>query len=164
MAASKVEIELVKEIHRLFKGSGLRLSVAESCTGGLVSHLITSRPGASDFFDSSVVCYSIESKTELLGISKAAIKKHGVISEEVAREMAIAIRKRRDTDFSLATTGNLGPGTLEDKPEGLIYVSVDCESGTVSKCLRLDGRRGIIKIRAAMAALEFLRDAFVSLR
>lgn len=164
MDTSKVEIELVKEIHRLFKGSGLRLSVAESCTGGLVSHLITSRPGASDFFDSSVVCYSIESKTELMGISKDLVNKHGVISEEVSRAMAVAVRKKRDTDFSLATTGNLGPGTLEDKPAGLIYVSVDCKNGAASKCLRLDGGRGIIKVRAAMGALEFLRDAFVRLK
>jgi PncC family amidohydrolase len=164
MDTSKVEIALVKEIHRLFKSSGARLSVAESCTGGLISHLITSRPGASDFFDSSVVCYSIESKTELLGISKAVIKEHGVISEEVAREMAVAVRKKRHTDFSLATTGNLGPDTLEDKPAGLIYVSVDSKNGAASKCLRLDGGRGIIKVRAAMAALEFLRDTFVRLR
>lgn len=164
MAASKVEIELVKEIHSLFKGSGARLSVAESCTGGLISHLITSLPGASDFFDSSVVCYSIESKTELLGISSVLVNKHGVISEEVSRAMAVSVRKKRETDFSLATTGNLGPVTLEDKPAGLIYVSVDCESGAASKCLRLDGGRDIIKLRAAMGALEFLRDTFVSLR
>ncbi|HWR58653.1 MAG TPA: CinA family protein, partial [Thermodesulfovibrionales bacterium] len=116
---------MAKKIHRHFKMSGLRLSVAESCTGGLIAHLLTTLPGASEFFDSSVVCYSTESKIKLLGVKSSVIRKHGAVSEETARAMAVAVRNRRGTDLSLSTTGNLGPDAMEDKKVGVVFIAVD---------------------------------------
>ncbi|HXX58860.1 MAG TPA: CinA family protein [Thermodesulfovibrionales bacterium] len=150
--------DLVERIHASFKGSGLRLSVAESCTGGFISHLLTTLPGASLFFDSSVVSYSASSKVEILGIRKSLIRNHGAVSDEVARAMAVAIRKKRKTDYSLAITGNLGPEPMEDKKIGLVYIAVDREAETVSRGMLFDGEREEIKKKAALSALELLRE------
>ncbi len=151
-------LDLVREIHGHFKKSGLRLSVAESCTGGLIGHLLTSLPGASDFFDSSVVCYSTDCKIKLLGVGSSAIRKHGAVSEETARAMAVAVRKKRGTDFSLSTTGNLGPDPMEDKKVGLVYMAVDWQRETISRGMLFEGEREAIKLKAAVSALEFLRE------
>lgn len=153
-------VKLIKKIHGHFKSAGVRLSVAESCTGGLIGHLLTNIPGASDFFDSSIVCYSVESKIKLLGISKSIIKSHGVISEEVARAMAVAVRKKRETDFSLSITGNLGPAPMEGKKIGLVYMAVDRESDTTSRGMIFEGEREAIKLESAISALQFLDEVF----
>lgn len=153
------DIEIVKKIHKAFKEKGLKLSVAESCTGGLISHLITNLPGASQFFDSSVVCYSIESKIKLLGLARSVIKRSGAISEETARAIAVAIRKKRKTDFSLSITGNLGPEAIEGKQVGLVYMAVDWDRETISREMIFDGDREKIKHKAAISSLELLREA-----
>ena len=153
-----VDRELIEKIHHRFTRAGLTLSIAESCTGGLISHLLTNLPGASLFFDSSVVCYSTESKVRLLGIRRSLIKGHGAVSEETAQAMAAAVRKRRATDFSLATTGNLGPNPMEDKKLGLVYMAVDWKRETVSKGMLFDGEREKIKHETARAALQFLSE------
>jgi len=150
--------ELIEKIHAYFKGSHSNLSVAESCTGGLIGHLLTTLPGASEFFDSSVVCYSTESKVELLGIRKSFIGRHGAISEETAREMAVAVRQKRGTDFSLSVTGNLGPNPMEERQVGLVYMAVDWERETVSRGMLFEGDRETIKHSAAISALQLLRE------
>lgn len=136
----------------------MRLSVAESCTGGLISHLLTNLSGASQFFDSSVVTYSNESKTSLLGIRASLIKDHGAVSEEVARAMAVAVREKRKTDFSLSVTGNLGPEPMEGKRVGLVYMAVDWKRSTTSKGMVFEGEREEIKYQAALASLRFLSE------
>ncbi len=151
-------IESAEKIHKLLRAAGLRLSVAESCTGGLVSHLLTNLPGASLVFDSSVVSYSNDSKIRLLGVRSSLIKKFGAVSEETARAMAVAVRKKRNTDFSLSTTGNLGPDPMEGKRIGLVYMAVDREEETVSKGMIFDGERETIKFLAAEASLRFLSE------
>ncbi len=153
-------IEPVERVHEYFKATRRKLCVAESCTGGLVSHLITSLPGASLFFDSSVVSYSNESKTEILGVKRSLIKKHGAVSEETARAMAVAIREKRRTDFSVAITGNLGPEPMENKQVGLVYMAVDFQKETASRGMIFEGRREEIKLQAALASLRFLAEVF----
>lgn len=150
--------EILEGVHSLFKTAQIRLSIAESCTGGLIGHLITSLPGASLFFDSSVVSYSTESKIKLLGIRRSVIKKHGAVSEETAIAMAKGIRSRRGTDFSLSITGNLGPEPMENKRVGLIYMAVDWKGGTESKGMIYEGEREEIKLKAATGALQFLLE------
>ncbi|HXX81964.1 MAG TPA: CinA family protein [Thermodesulfovibrionales bacterium] len=150
--------ELIEKIHHHFKRSDLTLSIAESCTGGLISHLLTNLPGASSFLDSSVVCYSTESKVKLLGVRRSLIKSHGAVSEKTAQAMAVAVRKKNNTDFSLSTTGNLGPNPMEDKRVGLVYIAVDWNRETVSKGMLFDGEREEIKHEAARAALKFLGE------
>jgi len=149
-------LETIEKIHALFKQNGFTLSVAESCTGGFVSHLITTLPGASNFFEAGVVSYSADAKKSLLRVSPDCIAKYGVVSEQTAREMAEKIRRLTKTDFSLSTTGNLGPDVREGKEKGLVYIAVSKEGMTFSKELRLTGNREENKKEAALGALRFL--------
>jgi nicotinamide-nucleotide amidase len=149
---------LIQKIHTLFRERNLRLSVAESCTGGLISHLITTLPGASAFFEAGVVAYSAAVKEKMLGVSSESIARHGVVSEQVVREMAKNIRRLTGTDFSLSTSGNLGPDVIEGKGKGLVYIAVSREGEVFSKELRLKGDREENKEEAARLALEFLME------
>jgi len=149
-------LQVMQKVHELFKKKSLTCSVAESCTGGLISHYITALPGASTFFEAGVVSYSAEMKKEILGVSSAIISKYGAVSEETAREMAEKIRTLTRTDFSVSTTGNLGPDVLEGKEKGLVYIAVSKEGMTFSKELRLTGNREENKADAALEALRFL--------
>lgn len=153
---NKEILKVICKVHELFRKRRLKLSVAESCTGGLISHYLTTVPGASTFFEGGVVSYSIEFKKGILGASSEIISRYGVASEETAREMADRIRALTGTDFSLSTTGNLGPEVLEDKEKGLVYVAVSKKGKTFSKELRLRGNREENKEEAAMEALKLL--------
>ena len=147
---------VVQKIHSFFREKNLTLSVAESCTGGLISHLITTLPGASAFFEAGVVSYSAAVKENMLGVSPETIARYGVVSEQVVREMAKNIRRLTNTDFSLSTSGNLGPDVLESKEKGLVYIAVSREGEVFSKELRLKGNREENKEEASRLALEFL--------
>jgi len=148
--------EVVEEVHEIFKKKGLTLSVAESCTGGLISHYITSFPGASKFFMGGIVSYSEETKKNILGISGDTIQQYGVISKEVAEEMAEKVRLITKTDCAISTTGNLGPDVLEGKEKGLVYIAVSRKGKTVSLRLVLKGDREANKEDAAIEALRLL--------
>lgn len=149
-------LDVIQRVHEFFEKRGLTLSVAESCTGGLISHYLTTLPGASNFFEAGVVTYSVEAKKGILNIPSEIISKYGVVSEETAREMAEKIMALAKTDFSLSTTGNMGPDVLEGKEKGLVYISVSKEGKTLSKELRLTGDREKNKKEASLLALRFL--------
>jgi len=151
-------LDVIKRVHEIFKKRGLTLSVAESCTGGLISHYITALPGASNFFEAGVVTYSAATKREILGISASTIENYGVISESTAKEMAEKVRSLTGTDYSLSTTGNLGPEVLEGKEKGLIYIVVSKTGSTISKELRLTGDREENKEAASLSALKLLLE------
>ena len=153
--------ETIKKVHDLFKIRQMSLSVAESCTGGLISHYITSLPGASAFFMAGIVSYSEKSKKTILKISNEILNKFGMISEESAKEMAEQVRIIADSDYSIATTGNLGPDVLEGKDRGLVYIAVSKKGKTVTKQLNLNGSREDNKAEAALSAFNLLID-FVS--
>lgn len=153
---NKKALAIIKRVHRLFKKKKLTLSVAESCTGGLISHYLTTLPGASSFFETGIVSYSAEAKKRLLGISQRIISKYGVVSEETAKEMVKKIRLLTETDYSVSTTGNLGPDVLEGKERGLVYIAVSKKGQVFSKKLRLKGSREDNKERASLSALKFL--------
>jgi PncC family amidohydrolase len=145
-------------VHALFRTRGITLSVAESCTGGLISNYITSLPGASSFFEAGVVSYSAVAKEKILGVSPETIAAYGVVSEQTAREMAENIRKLAGTDFALSTTGNLGPDVLEGKALGLVYIAVSGGGERCSRELHLKGSREENKEEASRMALEFLLE------
>ncbi len=147
---------VVQRVYELFRGKGLTLAVAESCTGGLISHAITDLPGASSFFKAGLVVYSAEIKEKILGVSSAVIAEHGVVSRETAEEMAEKVRALAGTDYSVATTGNLGPAVLEGKERGLVYLGVSGNGKTFSEELHLTGDRETNKEDAALNALRFL--------
>jgi PncC family amidohydrolase len=148
--------EVIREVHELLREKGSTLSVAESCTGGLISHSLTSLPGASSFFVAGIVAYSAEIKEKILGVSSATLARYGVVSEQTAAEMAEKIRGLTNTDFAVSTTGNLGPDVLETKGKGLVYVAVSREGETSAKELRLQGNREENKEEAAFEALKLL--------
>jgi len=151
-----VTSDIIKRVHELFKEKALTLSAAESCTGGLVCHYITSLPGASAFFTAGVVAYTEDIKKNILGVTPETINRFGVVSEETAREMAEKIRLLSKTDCSLATTGNLGPDVLEGKEKGLVYIAASKKGRTVSRELRLKGDREGNKEEAALEVLRLL--------
>jgi nicotinamide-nucleotide amidase len=150
------KLEIIHRAHELFKARGLTLSIAESCTGGLISHYITHLPGASAFFRAGVVSYSEDMKKKILGVSSDIISSYGVVSEQTAKEMAEKVRLLTGTDISVSTTGNLGPDVLEGKEKGLVYIAVSKEGRTFAKELRLRGNRKENKEEAALEALNFL--------
>jgi nicotinamide-nucleotide amidase len=142
---------------RLLKGAGKSLALAESCTGGLLSHRITNVSGASEVFLEAAVCYSNQAKMERLGVSRNTLQAWGAVSAQTAAEMAQGIR-RSGADIGAAITGIAGPGggTLE-KPVGLVYLAVADEKGTETKEVRLVGDRLRIKESAADQMLNWLR-------
>ncbi len=141
----------------LLRDGNLSLAVAESCTGGLVSHKITNVPGSSDYFDRAVVSYSNRSKLELLDVQEDTLYDYGAVSEAVAAEMAEGVGALASTEVGLSTTGIVGPGGgTEEKPVGLVYVGIVLRKTTWTKKFVFDGDRWENKQSAADKALESL--------
>jgi len=136
---------------------GLSVSVAESCTGGMLAALITSVPGSSKCFRGGVVAYANDVKTGLLGVKASTIKRCGAVSEETAEEMARGVRERLASDLGISITGIAGPGggTVE-KPVGTVYVAVASARGAVSRRFAFSGSRDMIRRESAREALEML--------
>jgi nicotinamide-nucleotide amidase len=151
-------LTVVKEISDRLVQREMKMSVAESCTGGLIAHEITNLPGASLFFGLGVVSYSEESKRAVLGVGGSLLKKHGTVSEEAAIAMAEGVRKLAGTDVSLSITGIAGPAALEDKEIGLVYMAVSLKDMTESKGMSLKGDRETVKGKASLEALKFLNQ------
>ncbi|MBW7989046.1 MAG: competence/damage-inducible protein A [Planctomycetes bacterium] len=137
---------------------GKTIAVAESCTGGTVAKLLTDIPGASKYFTHGWITYSNAAKTSELGVAADLIEKYGAVSEQVAQAMACNARKKARTDFAIGITGIAGPdGGTEQKPVGLVYISVDSDNGCdTQRCLFSHGRRSI-RLRAAQTSLNMLR-------
>ena len=153
-----MDLKTARNIHRIFKEKGLTLSLAESCTAGLISHYLTTVPGASRIYAAGVVAYSADAKKRILGIPQKVIDTHGIVSKQTAKQMARRVRSLTKTDVSVSTTGNLGPDVIENKPRGLVYVAVSTKKRTVTKKLMLKGTRGQIKEIAVIASLSFLLE------
>ncbi|MFO0752105.1 MAG: CinA family protein [Thermodesulfovibrionales bacterium] len=151
--------DIVGRVHALFSAKGLTLSSAESCTGGLVSHYLTLLPGASAYFRGGLVTYADEAKIRLLGIPPTLIERHGAVSEETAQAMAERARELMRTDYAVAATGNLGPGTLEGKERGLVYLAVSGRGATFSERRVLAGNREENREETAVLALSLLLAA-----
>ncbi len=111
------------DLGRFLRNNGLTLAIAESCTGGLIAHVVTNVPGSSDYFDRGIISYSNAAKREILDVRENSLMEYGAVSEEVALEMARGIKENSGTDIGLSTTGIAGPGGgTEEKPVGLVYV------------------------------------------
>ena len=137
---------------------GKTIAVAESCTGGTVARLLTDVPGASRYFTYGWVTYSNAAKTSELGVPAELIEKYGAVSEEAASSMAIGARKKAGTDFAIAITGIAGPaGGSEQKPVGLVYISIDSEQGCRTGRFVFSHDRESIRLRAAQTAINMLR-------
>jgi PncC family amidohydrolase len=152
-------MKLEKLIGDHLREKGWTLSIAESCTGGLICDRITNIPGSSDYFEGGMVTYSNESKTKYLGISLNDIKRYGAVSPQVAKKMAEGIRKAFNTTFGLSTTGVAGPtGGTKRSPIGRVFVGFANGRRTWVRKLDLKGNRREIKEKAAEIGLEFLYE------
>ncbi|HMI88352.1 MAG TPA: competence/damage-inducible protein A [Polyangiaceae bacterium] len=151
-------------VGRLLASRGLRLAVAESCTGGLLGHLLTSEP-ASEFFFADAVTYANEAKTRLLGVSEDDLRVHGAVSPVVAAAMAEGVRKRCEVDVGVSITGIAGPsGGTPEKPVGLVYWSVAHAGETLVRHRVFRGDRRQVQMIAAFAALALVREVLLAQR
>jgi nicotinamide-nucleotide amidase len=142
----------------LLKQRRLKLSVAESCTGGLIGARITNIAGSSEYFERAAVTYSNPAKTEMLGVPKALIDRFGAVSSEVATAMARGIRQAAKTDLGLSVTGIAGPdGGTEQKPVGLVYTALASVQGVKTNEHRFLGNREQVRMKASQMALDMVR-------
>jgi nicotinamide-nucleotide amidase len=152
-------------VGKLLIESGKTLSVAESCTGGLIAQRVTEVAGSSAYFIEGAVTYANDSKIRTLGVPREIIEAHGAVSAETAEAMAIGIRKKAQTDYALTVTGIAGPsGGTEEKPIGLVFLGYADESETKSIKINLPGDRYLIRWRSSQAALDFLRRQILKIQ
>jgi len=147
-------------VGRALRGRGWSLAIAESCTGGLVGHMLTREPGASDFLLLDAVTYANSAKSRILGVDEETIRWHGAVSSEVAAAMAQGARRVSGADVALALTGIAGPsGGSEEKPVGTVYIAVARPDGTTDVKHRVfGGDRTQIQTLAAYAGLQLVRE------
>ncbi|MGB9629177.1 MAG: CinA family protein [Thermodesulfobacteriota bacterium] len=148
-----------KTIGDLLRRNGWTLSVAESCTGGLICDRITNIPKCSDYFMGGMVNYSNQSKIKHLGVPMEYIRKYGAVSPQVARKMAQGVRKTFGTTFGLSTTGIAGPtGGTREKPVGLVFIGLAKGKKNRVMKLNLKGSRIEVKQESTRNALKYLHD------
>ncbi|MCX7706201.1 MAG: CinA family nicotinamide mononucleotide deamidase-related protein [bacterium] len=152
-------ISIQEALMIMLKERKLVCAFAESCTGGLAGHLITEIPGSSECFNGSFVVYSNRLKKKILKVPKTVLRKFGAVSEEVAIAMAKGARKYGKADISLSITGIAGPsGATEEKPIGLVWMAVAISNHFFeTRKFYFSGSRSAIKLRAALAGIDFLR-------
>jgi len=155
----RVKKETLEEVAAsLLIKKGLTISVAESCTGGLVSHRLTNISGSSNYYKCGIISYSNQAKSVFLKVNNQLIKEKGAVSPEVAREMAVGIRASAHTDLGLGITGIAGPtGATPTKPLGLVYIALSSEAKQINQKFIFSGNREQIKWKASQAALDILR-------
>ena len=148
---------LVRELGALLLTNVLSLSVAESCTGGLLGSLITDQPGSSAYFMGGVIAYSDEVKRTQLGVPAALLKRYGAVSKEVALAMAEGVRSRFATSLAVSITGIAGPESEDsDKPVGLTYIAIATARGSSSREYTFSGDRWSNRRQAAGQSLRLL--------
>jgi PncC family amidohydrolase len=152
-------VGIARRVGQMLRARGLRLATAESCTGGLVAHVITEVPGSSDYFAGSLVTYANEVKVALADVPPDVLEAHGAVSAQVARAMAEGTRRRLGVDVAVAVTGVAGPdGGTADKPVGLTFVAVADGDGSDVRRHLWDADRAGNKRLSAAAALDFVLE------
>ena len=150
---------LARELGAVLVKGGLTVSVAESCTGGLLGELITDQPGSSTYFLGGVIAYADEVKREQLGVPAAVLTRHGAVSKEVALAMAEGVRSRFGTTLAASITGIAGPDAEGSKPVGLTFVAVATPRGATCHEYLFNGDRWSNRRQAAGEALRLLIEA-----
>jgi nicotinamide-nucleotide amidase len=136
----------------------MTLSVAESCTGGLIGHMLTEVPGSSSYFLGGVIVYSNQSKMSLLHVRSETLEQHGAVSDETVQEMALGVQNHMGSDLGLAVSGIAGPGGgSRSKPVGTVHIGLAHPEGVHSQKYRFWGNRSQVKTYAATMALDWVR-------
>jgi len=152
------EVSISQVVGELLKSNNSMVAVAESCTGGMISHEITSVPGSSEWFKGAVIAYSNEIKEELLGVSSQTLEEHGAVSEQVVCQMAQGVRKIMNTEYGIATSGVAGPsGGSKEKPVGMVWIAVAGPVDTTVSVYNFANNRERNIIRASLTTLNMLR-------
>ena len=154
------QVELIESIHNYLVEKGLYLSVAESCTGGLLGSMLTERAGSSHFFEGGIIAYQNKVKIQKLGVSEEILNLHGAVSREVAEAMALGCRSKFNTDYALSITGIAGPGGgSEEKPVGTVWIALSSKDKLTSQKILKIGDRQAIRLEACFIATQMLRKA-----
>ncbi len=155
---SEGDVDLAQVVGDLLRQRRLTVAVAESCTAGLIAKRLTEPAGASDYFWGGMIVYADAGKVEMLGVSADTLARHGAVSEETAREMAVGACRRSGADASIAVTGIAGPtGGTEEKPVGTVWLAVRVGDVTVAARRYYPGTRDMVRARAAQGGLDLLR-------
>ena len=145
-------------VGELLKERKMMVSVAESCTGGLIGHRLTTISGSSLYFERGLIVYSNRSKVEMLGVMQQTIDSYGAVSDQTVREMAEGVKKIAKTDLGLAVTGIAGPlGESEDKPVGTVFIGLSVDGKIFSAQYRFSGDRDKVKLNTSEMALDWVR-------
>jgi PncC family amidohydrolase len=160
-----MDTTLSRQIGNLLRKRGLSLSTAESCTGGLIGHLLTNVPGSSDYYLGGVVAYANDAKMRLLYLPPGLLAQYGAVSRETVLEMARGIRQFLGADLGLSVSGVAGPGggTVE-KPVGTVWVGLASPEGAWARLYHFSGNRQQNKTFSAEAALNLLSDYLHGMR
>lgn len=148
-------------LRNIFTKMNKTVSIAESCTGGLISKLLTDVSGSSEYISLNVITYSDEAKNKMLGVKSETLEKFGAVSEQTVKEMALGIKNISQSDYGLAITGIAGPaGGSKEKPVGLIYIGISNGSKTITEKINFAELlpRPEIRLRSAKKALHLLKD------
>ena len=151
---------LSRRLGLALKNAGMKLAVAESCTGGGLSRIITRVPGCSAWFDRGFVTYSNESKIEMLRVSPDSLQQYGAVSEQIAREMALGVLAHSHADISASITGIAGPsGGTPEKPVGTVWIGVALKGGNV-ECRKVffESGRQHVRVCAIAYTLNWLYE------
>ena len=149
---------LQRVVGDLLRSARWRIAVGESCTGGLLTSLLTDVPGSSDYVERGAVCYSNRAKVEWLGVPQSLIAEHGAVSEPVALAMAEGVRARAQVDVGVGVTGIAGPGGgTPEKPVGTVAIAVVAGDDTRVRTFQFVGEREQVKYQSAQASLNMLR-------
>lgn len=156
------ETSMEEVVSKFLVKNNLTISTAESCTGGLVAAKLINYPGISSVFLQGAVTYSNKAKMDRLHVKKETLENFGAVSKQTASEMAQGIAKTSNTDIGLSTTGIAGPeGGTSEKPVGLVYVGLYIKGNVFVKELHISGERNVVRNRAAVSALDFLRRKLI---
>jgi len=152
------DVTMQQVVGQMLKSIGSTVSLAESCTGGTIAHLITDVPGSSAYFQGGIVAYSNKVKEEILGVDPNLILKHGAVSKEVVEAMAKGVKEKLKTDFAIAVSGIAGPdGGTKEKPVGTIWIAVISNKSLITNDLKFGADRQRNIMRSSITALNMLR-------
>ena len=157
-------MDILKRIEKLIKDfseQNLTISIAESCTGGFISHMFTNISGASKVFERGIVCYSNQAKIDLLNVDPITIEKFGAVSENVVKELASNIRVLSNVDIGIGISGIAGPtGGTPEKPVGLVFICISSEKETSILEYNFKTDRITFKKRVLDKIIQFLEEFF----
>ena len=152
-------------VGELLQNQGKMLATAESCSGGLIGHKVTTVPGSSNYFAGGVIAYSNDLKEKLLGVDPALLEEHGAVSSAVAKAMADGIRQKTGADIGVAVTGIAGPtGGTPEKPVGTVFIGLSTPEGTVGVPCRFRGDRWKVQELTAAKSLDLVRRQLLGMK